>query len=97
MAMSHLGAFVPSKYFAFIYVRVYICCLGPFFNYPETERLLTAGHPKYPIAIEHTQVDEINVCAVKDNDLARFDSGADFRSANTVGCLCRFDQDKARQ
>src|ERR1700740_3505663 len=23
MAMSHLGAFVPSKYFAFIYVRVY--------------------------------------------------------------------------
>jgi hypothetical protein len=21
--MSHLGAFVPSKYFAFIYVRVY--------------------------------------------------------------------------
>jgi len=23
MAMSHLGAFVPSRYFAFIYVRVY--------------------------------------------------------------------------
>src|SRR6516225_10591970 len=23
MAMSHLGAFVPSKYFAFIYIRVY--------------------------------------------------------------------------
>jgi hypothetical protein len=30
MAMSHLGAFVPSKYFAFIYVRVYRtgCTLG---------------------------------------------------------------------
>jgi hypothetical protein len=23
MAMPHLGAFVPSRYFAFIYVRVY--------------------------------------------------------------------------
>src|SRR6201987_4735198 len=74
----------------------FICCLGQFFDHPKTERLLAAGHPKHPIAIEHTQVDEINVGAIKDNDLARFDSGADFRGAYTVGGLCRFDQDKAR-
>jgi hypothetical protein len=47
--------------------------------------------------MEHTQVDEINLGTIKDNDLARFDSGADFRSANTIGSLCRFDQDQARQ
>jgi hypothetical protein len=47
--------------------------------------------------MEHTQVDEINVSAIKDNNLARVDSGAEFRGANTVGRLCRFDQDKARQ
>ena len=70
---------------------------GVRFNHPKTERLLAASHPKHPIAIEHTQVDEINVSAIKDNDLARVDSGADFRGANTVGRLCRFDQDKARQ
>jgi hypothetical protein len=71
--------------------------LGSFLNHPKTERLLAAGHPKHPIAMEHTQVDEINVSAIKDNDLARVDSGAEFRGANTVGRLCRFDQDKARQ
>src|SRR4029077_10071005 len=63
----------------------------------QTERLLAAGYPKHPIVIEHTQVDEINVGPIKDNDLARLDSGADFRGANTVGGLGRFDQDKARQ
>ena len=75
----------------------FISCFGQSFDHPKAERLLTAGHPKDAIAIEHAQVDEINVCAVKDNDLARFNSGADFRDADTVGGLCRFDQDKAWQ
>ncbi len=43
------------------------------------------------------QETEINVGAIKNNDLARFDSGADFCGANTIGGLCGFDQDKARQ
>src|SRR6202022_4373969 len=38
-----------------------------------------------------------NRCPIKDNDLARFNSSADLRGANTVGSFCRFNQDKARQ
>jgi hypothetical protein len=41
--------------------------------------------------MEHAQVHEIHVCAVKNDDLARFNSGAELRSANTVGGLCRFN------
>jgi hypothetical protein len=36
-----------------------------------TERLLAAGHPKDPILVQHAQVHEINVCPIKENDLAR--------------------------
>ena len=47
--------------------------------------------------MEHAQVHEIHVSAVKDDDLAGFDSRADLRGTNAVGGLGRFDQDKARQ
>jgi hypothetical protein len=43
----------------------FICGLGQFFNHPQTERLLAAGHPKDAVVIEHAQVHEINVCAIK--------------------------------
>jgi hypothetical protein len=55
------------------------------FDHLEAERLLTAGHPKDHVAIEHAQVHEINVGAVKNNDLPGLNSGAEFRGANAVG------------
>jgi hypothetical protein len=73
-----------------------IRCLWQVFYYPETERFLAAGDPEDPIVIEHTQVHEINVCAVKDNDLAGLNCGAEFRGANAIGSLGRFDQYKTR-
>src|SRR4029077_6348433 len=63
----------------------------------KTQRFFAAGDPKDTIVVERTQVHEINVGAVKDHDLARFNAGADSGGAYAVGGLCRFDQDKARQ
>src|SRR5271154_6504335 len=59
--------------------------------------LLTTLKQIDALLIEHAQVHEINIGAVKNNDLARFDSGAEFCGANTVGGFGRFDQDKAWQ
>ena len=54
-------------------------------------------HPKDPLLMEHPQVHEIHVRAVKDDDLAGFDAGTDLRGTDAIGGLGRFDQDKARQ
>src|SRR5271166_548986 len=90
------GVFV-FKHHKFVAQDAFISCFGQSFDHPKAQRLLTARHPKDTIAIEHAQVDEINVGPIKNNDLARFNSGADFRGTNAVGGPCRFDQDKARE
>ena len=56
----------------------FIGCLGQVFNHAKTERFLAAGNPKHPLLVEHPQVHKIDVGAVKDHDLARFNAGLDF-------------------
>src|SRR5271169_6358693 len=99
---AHRFGVIGTRVFVFEHHKLvtqdaFICCLGQFFNHQQTERLLAAGHPKDPVLIERTQVHEINIGAVKNNNLARLNSGAEFCGANTVGGFCRFDQDKAWQ
>ena len=58
------GVFV-SEHHKFVAQDSSICRLGQFLNHPKTERFLAADHPEDPVAIEHAQVHEINVGAVK--------------------------------
>jgi hypothetical protein len=58
------GVFV-FEHHKFIAQDTFITSFGQSFDHPKAERLLTARHPKDAIVIEHAQVDEINVCAIR--------------------------------